>query len=435
MKKKYALLVGFYILFTIAFAQSPTEELLKKIPNSQLETRDTTGSGFKACWTLTIRQPLDHSNVQSKQFDQRIFISEVDPKRPVVFVTEGYDAVYASKKGYREELSRLYNLNLVVVEHRYFGKSKPDSLDYRFLNFDQVTADYHTIRGLLSPVFNGKWISTGISKGGQTALAYKAYYPSDVDATVAYVAPVNNELIDPRIPSLISKTGSDDCRKKITDFQKELLSQKEDLLPLYIAHAQKYKYKLGHNPETLFEYMVLEYPFSFWQWGKGNCDSIPPKNAVPEKMLKNLLTIVPLHYYTEGGVKSLEPFFYQAFTELGFYQYDARPFKGLLKQKEYPNEFFAPAHTELKYNPAAMKKVRTYLSKNGNHIIYISGENDPWGATAFAPPKELDALQIIKKEGSHTTRISTLPPSQQEEIVHALQRWIGKEISSSPILK
>ena len=56
----------------------------------------------------------------------------------------------------------------------------PDSLDYQYLNFEQVAQDYHHIRQLFDNIYNGKWASSGISKGGTTTIFYKYFYPNDV---------------------------------------------------------------------------------------------------------------------------------------------------------------------------------------------------------------------------------------------------------------
>jgi hypothetical protein len=39
--------------------------------------------------------------------------------------------------------------------------------------------------------FPGKWINAGESKGGVTSVLHRRFYPCDVEATVAYVAPIS----------------------------------------------------------------------------------------------------------------------------------------------------------------------------------------------------------------------------------------------------
>lgn len=421
-----ALPAFFLFLFSEkAVAQYLVSEQLKTIPGLEVQVKDTSGSGFQNCFILQFEQDINHASATSKKFKQRVFLFHKNENLPTVFVTEGYEAAYASRKGFREELSKIYKANLVVVEHRYFGTSVPDSIDYTYLNLEQATADYHAIRQKLGDLYKGKWIATGISKGGQTSLSYRAFYPNDVDVTVAYVAPVNKSLTDPRIEKFLNNDGTVECRKKIYEFQLGLLKQEDTLVALYKQYAEKNKYTFCYDPRLMFEYEVLEYPFSFWQWGHGVCDSIPLANAKPERLLQELVDNVPLKYYTEKGIRASEAFFYQAYTELGFYEYNPEPFKNYLPQKEYPNSLFAPHNAQLTFNPKTKEKVINYLNTSGNNIIYIYGELDPWSATAFTPNDKTNALKIVKPKGSHATRILNMAPGQQQKIYSTLESWIG----------
>ena len=47
---------------------------------------------------------------------------------------------------------------------------------------DNSLADYHHVRQALGEIFKGKWISTGISKGGQTTSSIAAAVISRVSA-------------------------------------------------------------------------------------------------------------------------------------------------------------------------------------------------------------------------------------------------------------
>ena len=64
----------------------------------------------------------------------------------------------------------------------------------RKLNIWQAATDHHRIVEALKPLYAGKWISTGASKGGMTSIYHRRFYPGDVDGTVAYVAP--NDVVN-----------------------------------------------------------------------------------------------------------------------------------------------------------------------------------------------------------------------------------------------
>ena len=144
-------------------------------------------AAFERVLEVMIEQPIDHRNPDGETFTQRIYISHVDPSKPVVLITAGYDAKYY----YTSELTSTLKCNQVMVEHRYFGRSLPDSVQWQYLDTWQAASDHHRIVEMFKELYQGHWISTGISKGGQTVMYHSFYYPEDVDVRVPYVAPLN----------------------------------------------------------------------------------------------------------------------------------------------------------------------------------------------------------------------------------------------------
>src|ERR1700742_1589762 len=137
-------------------------------------------------------------------------------------------------------------------------------------------SDLHAINQLFKNIYKGKWISTGISKGGETTLYYRYFYPKDVDLSLPYVAPLDNSFIDQRLYHFFDTIGTVECRQKLFQFQVFLLQHEREV----IAKLQWYAFG-SHSHFTYtgsvgkaFEYAVLEYPFAFWQY-HGDCDNIP----------------------------------------------------------------------------------------------------------------------------------------------------------------
>lgn len=85
---------------------------------------------------------LDHSHPSKGFFQQKVFLLHKGFDRLTVMNTAGY----GRNRPFPLELTILLDANQIDVEHRFFGDSKPDSLVYDYLNFEQVTADLH--RGL-----------------------------------------------------------------------------------------------------------------------------------------------------------------------------------------------------------------------------------------------------------------------------------------------
>jgi len=228
MTKKIFLLwaVGVLLLMPGVARQVPVYDLLRQIPGAEVR-EITPDSMFRSAWEVMIPQPVDHKHKWKGSFKQRIWVSYRDSLSPVVMITEGYSA----GRNYVSELARLTGANQIIVEHRYFGRSVPDTLDWRYLTIQQAAADHHHIFELFKKAWPGKWISTGVSKGGQTTMYYKFFYPEDVDICVPYVGPLNFAVVDPRIFTFLDTVGSDACRQRIRRFQMRLLRERKTIFP------------------------------------------------------------------------------------------------------------------------------------------------------------------------------------------------------------
>jgi hypothetical protein len=129
----------------------------------------------------------------------------------------------------------LLGANQLLVEHRFFGPSTPQPATWEHLSVEQAAADHHRIVEAFKPLYSGRWVSTGASKGGMTSLYHRALYPEDVDATVAYVAPNSYGPEDPRYIQFLDRVGDADCRAKLDALQRDVLGRREELVPLWTA--------------------------------------------------------------------------------------------------------------------------------------------------------------------------------------------------------
>ena len=382
---------------------------------------------FTKKYLLEISQPVDHKGNTDETFTQRVYLSHLDFNRPVVIITEGYAAGYASNPRYINELAGLMNANQVCVEHRYFGKSVPTSREWDFLTIENAATDYHQIIQLLSEIYPGKWISTGISKGGQTTIFHRFFYPEDVEASVAFVAPVNFSPEDKRVYRFLSKVGDSVSRQRVYQFQYELLKNKKRYLPEFqnLADKKKLTYQMGIL--EAYELTVLEYAFAFWQWGVTPVDSIPSVPKSPEFMVKHLHQVADIEWVSNEGTKRMLPFFVQAMKEIGFYGYDIEPFKDVISFRQNPVfTFTIPPELEINYNPEPMKKVDHFIRHEAQQMIFIYGSCDPWTATtAEITYNKPTVLKFIKPDGSHMTRIRNLSESQKDKVLSTLKEWIG----------
>jgi len=173
-----------------------------------------------------VRQPLDYADTTAGYFLQRVFVADKSADRPVVFITEGYNANYEKHPNFINELSQILDANQICVEHRYFGESVPNPIVWEHLTVENAANDHHRIVELFKKYYQKKWLNTCISKGGQTALAHRTFFPNDVNLTVAYVAPLNFGVEDGRHEPFLSQVGSELSREKIRNFQFEILKRK-----------------------------------------------------------------------------------------------------------------------------------------------------------------------------------------------------------------
>ena len=404
------------------------QKIEKLFPDSEVTKMELTDHFTKA-YQIVLNQPLDHKNLEAGTFKQYVYLSHVDEEKPTVIVTEGYNAVLRTY-----ELSKIFKGNQVQVEYRFYGKSRPDSIQWQYLKNDQAIEDYHKIVTKLKRLYTGKWVSTGISKGGETVLIYKSKYPWDVEVAVPYVAPLINTQEDPKTEAHIKTVGSDECREKIIKFQRQVLIKRDSVINEISSYADLKKMLFTElSKEEALEYAVLEFPFSFWQWG-GSCDAIPNETASAKELFDYINTIVGISFYNDKTYYNLLPSYYQHMTELGYYGFDTTPVKDLLKVVHNPTNLrFAPKNVDLTYKPNYIKEVRDFVENQGKKILYIYGEYDTWGACAPNPKSHVDALKMVLKEGSHSTRIKHFSKEDQQRIYDKLQNWLGYSVTIYPL--
>lgn len=168
------------VLFTNACTPLPETEQLKNLfEKSKFAVEPfTADSVFSANYEVQFKQEIVPGVPDSGYFTQRIYVSHKGFNKPTVIITEGYTA----NNYYYSELAKLLDANQIIVEHRYFGESVPANKNWQHLNMKNAAADHHAIIEYFKQVYKGAWISTGISKGGQTTLYHKYLYPTDVQA-------------------------------------------------------------------------------------------------------------------------------------------------------------------------------------------------------------------------------------------------------------
>lgn len=389
--------------------------------------------GFEASYELSIEQPLDHAHPEAGTFFQRVFLSHQDAELPTVLVTEGYERGFH----YPAELTTAIGANQLIVEHRYYGASLPEQLDYAYLNIEQAAADLHRIRTLFADWFTGPWLASGISKGGQTTIFYRYFYPEDVAVSVPYVAPVNLGLEDPRIYDFLRSHGADDCREGIASVQRRLLeSREESLLRLkWFSKGEGSHFGDYLSFEQAFEYAVLEYPFSFWQWG-ASCGDLPAVDAPFDEVMDHFLEVSGMAFFSDQSMVDYASHYVQCAHEFGYYGYEIEPFGELivaLNGPSNPSAIFAPKGVDTDYDGGALaQKVWDWAAVGADEFVVINGANDTWSATGLTAEHlaARDAL-VFLMEGQHhgSARIKNLTEKEKKALRRTLEGWLGTPLT------
>ncbi len=417
------------LLLVIVSANASNKELYQKLCTLKgVITVDSLPSDYSTeKYVVTIRQPLDHKHPEKGSFTQRVVISHEGFYRPTVLVTEGYGGDYALNPRYRDELAGLFQTNTVFVEHRYFSGSVPDTVDWQYLTAQNSASDLHLITTLFKQIYPQKWISTGISKGGQTALIYRAFFPNDVDITVPYVAPVSRSAEDGRHEPFLNVVGDKKTRQAILSFQREVLKRRGEIIPLMEKFCMEKQLSFRISMNEVLDYCVLEYSFAFWQWGTP-ASQIPANSATTEVLFKHLTEISGPDYFATG--QPTQAFFIQAARELGYYGYDIEPFKDLLfirTSKDYLQRIMLPEGITIQFQPELYKKLTNFIVTSDPRLIFVYGEYDPWtsvGITKLDGKKNM--FVAIQPKGSHRARINTLPNSLRDKVIKTINLWLEK---------
>ena len=366
-------------------ATADIKDQLLAIPGmSLIEEKPYPGYRY---FVLGYTQPVDHRNPSKGTFKQRLTILHKDTSRPTVFFTSGYNVSTTPR---RSEPAQIVDGNQISMEYRFFTPSRPAPADWSKLDIWQAASDQHRIFKALKPIYDKKWVSTGGSKGGMTATYFERFYPRDMDGVVAYVAPndvVNKE--DSAYDRFFAKVGTKECRTRLNAVQREALVRRTALEKKYkeVAAAEGYTFNTVGSLDKAYEAVVLDYVWGFWQYSTlADCESIPAnaKNATDEEIWTSVDTISGFSFYTDQGLEPYTPYFYQAGTQLGAPTIEFPHIeKKYIRHGYQPPRNFVPRDIDMRFQPHAMRDVDTWVRNNAQRMLFVYGQNDPWGAEPF----------------------------------------------------
>ncbi len=375
---------------------------------------------------VTFELPVDHADLAAGTFPLHTSLRHRDSDSPLVVLTSGYFDYYG---GRTVELTEALAANQVSIEHRFFGASQPDlAADpgaWRYLTIRQMADDQHAVVAALRSIYAGAAISTGASKGGMTAVFHRRFYPDDVDATVAYVAPLSLGAPDARYASFLDTVGPSSCRAALRALGTELIANRRDMLEVRAAAeaaAKGYAYTRVSLPAAV-ESSIVALEFVFWQYfGVEACEAIPAPSATDDDVWGFLEGVSPVSDSADEPTAAFAPYVYQAYAELGFpalggahleayYRFGDADYAGALPVAQ-------PAYDD----GAAMRDIEVFAA-TAPRLLFVYGAWDPWTAGAF--PQAVASLQFVQPQGTHRTELADLSATARAEAGAALASWTG----------
>lgn len=404
------------------------KERLLSVPGmSLIEEKPYAGYRY---FVLNYTQPVDHRHPSKGTFQQRITVLHKDVSRPTVFYTGGYNV---STTPSRREPTQIVDGNQVSMEYRFFTPSRPDPADWSKLDIWQAASDQHRIFKALKKIYTRNWIATGGSKGGMTATYFERFYPHDMDGVVAYVAPndvVNDE--DAAYDRFFASVGTKECRDRLNAVQREALVRREPLERKYEAYAAEngYTFTTVGSLDRAYEAVVLDYVWGFWQYSLlSDCDTIPAHaaTATDDEIWNSVDTISGFSFYTDQGLEPYTPYYYQAGTQLGAPTIHFPAIERKYVRYGYqPPRNFVPRDIPMRFERGAMRDVDSWVAHHARHMLFVYGQNDPWGAERFRVGKGAKDAYVFTAPGlNHGANVAGLAADQKALATARILAWAG----------
>ena len=408
---------------------------------------------------LTFEQPLDWSDPSKGTFDQRVHICYSASRTANEFQVGGYmlsDSSFplgSSIDGY----ASANKYNLIEVEYRYFGKSRPEGLSNTDSKYwDSLTSvnaagDFHHILDELKKIIPGKWLMTGSSKGGVATMIQSMYYPEDADMFMAQIAPFMDGQQDNRFFKNLYETIGDEkygkeqaaaYRKLVQDLQVEAIVNRDAL------QDKVYEYRKSHGgqyakfttPEILYEITVLDFATGVWQFEQ-NFDAIQAVLDLKgqDDYLDELLSLLldPNGTSQNENVNQIEvdlsAYYVQCAKDLGYYKYDFSYLRDALAAdgrdgklvitEDMEDMLFYNLYLEpevlntLKYDPSVRNGILEWSQNTSSNVLLLYGGTDVWYSLRIPDVPDRDNFHTyVDVDSSHKGVITHLPWAQQEEI-------------------
>jgi hypothetical protein len=379
---------------------------------------------------LWFTEPVDHHDPTAGSFQLYASLQHRDVGAPMVVYASGYDLGW---RGYLTEPAQLLESNQLSLEYRFYGTSKPaGGIPWPLLRIDQAAADEHDILTKLATIYTGNTIGTGGSKGGEHSLEYAQLYPDDMDGVVAYVPPVITDLPDLRYDGILDRIGTDTCRTALRAVSRRMLEHRDAMETAALNEDTFDVAGVAHATETA----IVELEFGFWMTrGEPDCGLVPDAATATDGALFAFLeqTGAPAGYGDTALATSGSQYIYQDMVELGYPIWNHAYLDDLLAYSYEDWSAYLPPGEPRVYEPSHARALADWVTSEGEHIMLIGGEWDPWGAGYPVVEPGRDAYRYETPHGSHwSSGIYSIPAADQTAAIASLRRWAGVTSSAAP---
>jgi hypothetical protein len=396
---------------------------LQAIPGVTVEQKDTATPGV-TYFVLHFTQPVDHENPAGQTFQQEVSLIHRETDAPMIVQTSGYFDYYEDRP---VELTNLLLANQISIEHRFFGASRPDPADWSKLTIKQMADDEHVIIAALRDIYPGAFLTTGGSKGGMTATYHRRFYPDDVDGTVPYVAPISFAAPDDRYTAFVDGIGPASCRTALRDLAVEMLQNRRAMIESRAGAQPGHAYtRIALGPAV--EVSIASVEWAFWQYyGVEYCGAVPAVTASDDEVFGFLDEVAPVSDSDDAQVAAFEAYYYQAYAQLGYPADNATYLDAFTIYSDADYDGALPTPEPPSYDAAAMTDIDTWVRTEGDRLLFIYGEFDPWSGGQYTLGNASDSLLLVQPEGSHGSRINGLDDADREAAFAKLEAWTGVE--------
>ncbi|MEC4018102.1 S28 family serine protease [Streptomyces sp. H27-D2] len=409
-------------------AEPDIKDRILAIPGMSL-IEEKPAEGYRY-FVLNYTQPIDHRHPSKGTFKQRLTLLHKSEDRPTVFFTSGYNLNIPATPS-RSEPTRIVDGNQVSMEYRFFTPSRPQPADWSKLDIWQAASDQHRIYTALKTIYSKNWLATGGSKGGMTATYFRRFYPHDMDGTVAYVAPndvVNKE--DSAYDRFFAKVSTKECRTKLNAIQREALVRRDGIVDRYKkwAYSEGQTFKTIGSADKAFENVVNDLVWAFWQYStEADCADVPATTASTDVIYDYVDAISGFSAYTDQGLEPYTPYYYQAGTQLGSPTVKTPHLNDLLRYRgTYVPRSYVPRDIPMTWHNNTMRDVDRWVNEHAEQMLFVYGQNDPWGAEPFRPGKHAeDSYVFTAPGGNHGSNIAQLKAGQKEKATAEVLEWAG----------